>query len=167
MKPNVNIKLLVTAAGLCSVLLAGAASADYRITAFGHSSEYEALITGNVQRAKFLLGDRSLSSRDFVAANNYCVAQILAKEFSSAEEACTIALTKVESDHTLRDAEEKSAKASIYSNLAVALAMGGDIESASDALDKALSFNSRDRNAIANYDLVSEKLPANELARGF
>lgn len=61
--------------GLGLALFAGTASAEYRVTAFGYSSEYKALLSRDVASAKSILGDRSIALLDFVEANNLCVAQ--------------------------------------------------------------------------------------------
>ena len=167
MKRFINVKTILTATGLCSMLFAGTAAAEYRVTAFGYSTEYNALLSGNARTAKTILGEVALIKRDFIEANNLCVAEILARELLAAERACIVALEKVDGDRSIGIVARQSAKASIYSNLAVARAMSGDIAEASNMLETALSFNSRDRNAIANYDLMNEKLPATEIARGF
>lgn len=108
-----------------------------------------------------------MTSLDFVEANNLCVTQILAKEYSAAESACAMALEKIDYDYSLGLIAKKAARASIYSNLAVALAMNGNMPAASTALEKALALNSRDANAVANYSLVNSKSPASELAQSF
>jgi len=167
MKAICKPRALVAALGLCSVFLSGAASADYRVTAFGHSSEFEALLAGDVESAKSILGERSLARLDFVEANNLCVTQILAKEFPAAELACATALEKVESEYSMGIVTRKEAKASIYSNLAVALAMSGKIDEAEAALEQALMLNGKDRNAVANYSLLSGSQPSSELAQRF
>ncbi|MEZ5489819.1 MAG: hypothetical protein R3F50_05825 [Gammaproteobacteria bacterium] len=167
MKHIIKSRLLLATTGLCSLLLSATASADYRVTAFGYSSEYDALLSQDVASAKSILRDRSLDSLDFVKANNLCVTQILTEEFAAAEVACSAALEKVEKDLSIGVVATRDAKASIYSNLAVALAMSGNIAAASAALETALSLNSRDKNAVANYSLVSQKLPASELAQSF
>lgn len=167
MKHIINSRLLLATTGLCSLLLSATASADYRVTAFGYSSEYDALLSQDVASAKSILRDRSLDSLDFVQANNLCVTRILSEEFAAAEAACSAALEKVEKDLSIGVVATRDAKASIYSNLAVALAMSGNISAAGAALETALSLNSRDKNAVANYSLVSQKLPASELAQSF
>ena len=158
---------LITATGLCSLLLSTAASADYRVTAFGYSAEYEAMLAGDVTAASSILSDRSIARMDFVEANNLCVTEILAKNYESAETACAAALEKVTTDFSVDLIARKNAKAAILSNMAVALAQSGELAAASAALEEALALNSRDKNAVANYSLIAEKLPSADLAQSF
>lgn len=150
--------LAMAAVSLGSLLVASTASADYHVTAFGESTAYRSLLSKDAESAKEALGSKDLAKMDFIAANNLCVAQILAKELSLAIESCSLALEKVEKDMMLGMSAEKSAKASIYSNLAVARAMSGDMLGASSDLEKALEFNSSDRNASLNYNLISASM---------
>ena len=150
--------LAMAAVSLGSLLVASTASADYHVTAFGESTAYRSLLSKDAESAKEALGSKDLAKMDFIAANNLCVAQILAKELSLAIESCSLALEKVEKDMMLGMSAEKSAKASIYSNLAVARAMSGDMLGASSDLEKALEFNSSDRNAALNYNLISASM---------
>ncbi len=167
MKLFTKSRIALAAIGLGSMLVAGTASADYRVTAFGDAIAYKALIAKDVVSAKSAFYTTDLSKLDFVAANNLCVTQILAKELVSAIESCSLALEKAEIDLELSAMTEKSAKASIYSNLAVAKAMSGDLTGASIDLEKALLLNSRDRNAVSNYNLISSTLavPATDIAQ--
>lgn len=167
MKKIYRSKALVAALGFCSAVMAGTAAADYRVTAFGHASEFDALLTGDVASAKTILGDRSLTSLDFVEANNLCVTEILAKDFAAAELACASALKKVDIQYSMGVFTRKEAKASIYSNLSVALAMSGRVAEAEAALEQALLLNRHDKNAVANYSLLSSASPSSELASGF
>ena len=160
MKLFTKSRIAIAALGLGSMLAAGTASADYRVTAFGDAVAYKALIAKDVASAKSAFYTTDLTKLDFIAANNLCVTQILAKELSAAIESCSLALDKAESDLELTVSTEKSAKASIYSNLAVAKAMSGDLTGASVDLEKALLLNSRDRNAVSNYSLISSTMPA-------
>lgn len=158
-------RLVIAVVGLGSILAVGTASADYRVTAFGEALAYRALLSGNVESARSAFASKDLARMDFVAANNLCVTQILAKELDAAIDSCTVALNKLEKDLELGMSAEKSAKASIYSNLAVARAMSGDLVGASGDLEKALDLNVRDRNASRNYNLVSSMAMPAEIAR--
>lgn len=151
-------RLAVIAAGLGSMLAAGSAAAEYRVTAFGDAIAYKALISMDVDSAKSAFYTKDLTKLDFVAANNLCVTQILSKELSAAIETCSMALEKVDLDFELTSVLEKEAKASIYSNLAVAKAMSGDYTGASADLERALELNGRDRNATVNYSQISANL---------
>ena len=155
MKSFTKTRIALAALGLGSMLVAGTASADYRVTAFGDAVAYKALIAKDVASAKSAFYTADLTKLDFVAANNLCVTQILAKELMAAIESCSLALEKAEGSVDMSATTEKSAKASIYSNLAVAKAMSGDLSGASLDLEKALMLNSRDRNAVSNYNLIS------------
>jgi len=167
MKLFTKTRTILTAASLGLALFAGSASAEYRVTAFGYSSEYDALLSKDVASAKSILGDRAVAALDFIEANNLCVAQILADELGSAIASCGAALEKVESDRSISRATERAAKASIYSNLAVAKAMSGDMLGASRALETALTLNARDRNAVSNYNLIHDLPSAAEVAQRF
>lgn len=158
MKLLTKSRIAVAALGLGSMLAAGTASADYRITAFGDAIAYEALIEKDVASAKSAFYTTDLSKLDFVAANNLCVTQILSKELVAAIESCSLALEKADGALDLSATSEKSAKASIYSNLAVAKAMSGDLTGANVDLEKALLLNSRDVNAVSNYSLISSTI---------
>ncbi len=160
-------KMVTACVGLCTLFMAGAASAEYRVTAFGQSAGFKAILAGDIDSASAVLGRRDLSELDFVDANNLCVTQILSKHYEAAVATCSIALDEVESDLSIGVMTERTAKASIISNLAVALAQTGDFTAAGAALEKALSLNSQDRNALVNYDLVSARIPDTELVQGF
>ncbi|MEQ8409234.1 MAG: hypothetical protein RKH07_13260 [Gammaproteobacteria bacterium] len=155
MKFITTSRLTLAAAGLASLLLAGTASADYRVTAFGETAEYSALLSKDVESAKSIFSKREIAKLDFISANNLCVTQILAKEFSEAISSCATALEKVDAELGIGVTTEKTAKASILSNLAVAKAMNGDVSGASMDLERALLLNSRDRNAVSNFNLIS------------
>lgn len=167
MKLFTKSRIAITALGLGAMLAASTAAADYRVTAFGDAVAYKALIAKDVASAKSAFYTTDLSKLDFIAANNLCVTQILAEELSAAIESCSLALEKAERDLGLTVSAEKSAKASIYSNLAVAKAMSGDLSGASVELEKALLLNSRDRNAASNYSLISGivSAPAADIAQ--
>ncbi|GAB5499906.1 MAG: hypothetical protein PsegKO_22170 [Pseudohongiellaceae bacterium] len=151
-------RLALIAAGLGSVLAASSASAEYRVTAFGDAIAYKALISMDVESAKSAFYTKDLTKLDFVAANNLCVTQILSKELSAAIASCELALEKVETDFELTVSLEKEAKASIFSNLAVAKAMSGDLTGASADLERALMLNVRDQNAKVNIRQISANL---------
>jgi len=165
MKLFSKTRLVLSVVGLGSLLAAGTASADYRVAAFGYSSEYDAILSKDVDTAMSIFSNRSLGRLDFVESNNLCVTQILAKEFGAAVASCDAALRKVGSDKSVGIVKQRSAMASIHSNLAVAKALSGDIEGASAELEKALSLNSRDANAVANYSELQASRPASELAQ--
>lgn len=167
MKRLIKSPALIAATGICSMLLSTAEAADYRVTAFGHSAEYDAVLAGDVSAASSILSDQPIARMDFVEANNLCVTEILTENYASAETACAAALEKVSTDYSVGMISRKKAKASIYSNMAVALAKSGDIRAANAALEQALALNSRDRNALANLSLVTEKLPSSDLAQNF
>jgi|GEM_PF-396190 len=158
MKLITKSRIAIAALGLASMFAASTASADYRITAFGDAIAYRALLAKDVESAKSAFTTADMAKLDFVAVNNLCVTQILAEELPAAIESCSLALEKVEADRELGLASEKSAKASIYSNLAVAKAMSGDLSGASVDLEKALLLNGRDRNAVSNYNLISSSM---------
>ena len=167
MKLFTKSRIAIAALGLGSMLVAGTASADYRVTAFGDAVAYDALIAKDVASAKSAFYTADLTKLDFVAANNLCVTQILSKELEAAIESCSLALEKADGALEISATTEKSAKASIYSNLAVAKAMSGDLTGASVELEKALLLNSRDRNAVSNYNLISSTIdaPSAEIAQ--
>ncbi|MEX2468328.1 MAG: hypothetical protein WD396_01100 [Pseudohongiellaceae bacterium] len=165
MKLIAKSRILLSTASLSLALFAGSASAEYRVTAFGYSSEYEALLAKDVASAKSILGDRAVTRLDFIETNNLCVTQILASELESAFASCAAALEKVDSDATITQATARAAKASIYSNLAVARAISGDMMGASSDLEAALSLNSRDRNAVSNYTLIHDLATVAEVAQ--
>lgn len=165
MKLPAKSRILLTAASLGVALFAGSSSAEYRVTAFGYSDEYAALLSKDVASAKSILGDRAIAQLDFIEANNLCVAQILASELGSAVASCTAALRKVEADLSINRAGGRIAKASIYSNLAVARVMSGDVMGASGDLESALTLNARDRNAISNYVLIHDLATVAEVAQ--
>ncbi len=148
---------LIGVASLLMILGAGSASADYRITAFGDAIAYRALLTRDAEAAISALGSRNSAILKFDEINNLCVAYILDANYSAAIASCERALLKLERELKLTMNAEKSAKASIYSNMAVAKALAGDLTGASEDLQQALSFNGRDRNALENLELISAK----------
>ncbi len=169
MKFSIKSQVVFIIAGFCSLIFSANALADYRVTALGHSSEFGALLGKNVSNAKVILSDQPLVNLDFLEANNLCVTHILDKNYTAAELACSAALEKLDSisimeEVTMGTVTRRKAKSAIYSNLAVAKALNGDVTNAVAALEEALSVNPGDRNAIANYGLVSERLPESRLA---
>ncbi len=155
------IKSLATLIFSAATLLSASASfADYRVTAFGDTKAYSALIDQDVSAAQNYFASYRPTSLNFAEANNLCVTEILANDFTAAVEACELALDKIKFYPYISATSAKSAKASIYSNLAVATAMLGDFSKASSYLEVSLSFNSEDENALINYDLISANIVA-------
>lgn len=148
-----SISTLATVGGfaLASLLAANTALAEYRVTAFGHTMGYEDLIKADSDAVESTFAGKSLSGLDYSEANNLCVAQILLKDFDAAIASCEAAVTKAERAFDINVADIDSVKASIYSNMAVAKALGGKQAEASKDLELALEFNSRDKNANTNY----------------
>ena len=141
------------------------AAAEYRVTAFGDSTGFDALLQGDEEAAKAQMSVANLAELNFAEANNLCVAEILGKDFESAMSACLVSLDKIKFASDVSPMSAKSAKASIYSNLAVAKALAGDLKGASTALEVALVYKSTDSNALNNFDLVSASLMALEIAQ--
>jgi hypothetical protein len=149
---------LIAAASLSSLFAASIASAEYHVTAFGDTAGYYNLVSLDAEPVLSTLSGRL--ALDYAEANNLCVAQILAKDYSAAVASCELALEEVREAFDLTMSTEKSAKASIFSNMAVAKALAGDLEAANEDLKMALSLNGRDGNAVANFAEVSAKLPS-------
>ena len=161
MKRTLATRTAISALGFVAMLAAGtAAASEYRVTAFGNTKAYTALISQDVSKAERELSSVELTGMDFAEANNLCVTKILSKELSIAVVACEAALDKLTGEVYISAISEKSAKASIYSNLAVAEALSGNMSAANDYLDMSLSFNADDENALANYDLIATSLVA-------
>lgn len=153
-------RIILSAFGFAAMLAAGTASAEYRLTAFGDAKAYTALIAMDVNKAQSAFRNSKLAVLDFAEANNLCVMKILSKELADAVSACESSLEKLSSEVYISTTSEKSAKASIYSNLAVATALAGDFGSANRYLELSLSYNSDDENALTNYDLIATSLLA-------
>ncbi len=153
-------RIIFSAFGFAALLAAGTASAEYRLTAFGDTKAYSALIAMDVNRAQSAFRKSGLNVLDFAEANNLCVMKILSRELPDAVSACEASLEKLSSEVYISATSEKSAKASIYSNLAVATALSGNLNAASRYLELSLSYNSDDENALTNYDLIATSMVA-------
>lgn len=164
MKSITKARLLVISTGLCTLLTAGTAAAEYHVTAFGKSTGFTELMATDATTAATKLGALNTMRMDFRELNNLCVTEILLKKYDSAKTACATALEKTDLAFDLSYRAGKKAKASILSNLAVAKAKSGDTAGAKSDLEQALSFNSSDANATTNYGLISEMLIASEIA---
>lgn len=164
MKKVIGTRLLLISAGLCTLLTAGTASAEYRVTALGKATGFTELLATDASKAASKLGALSLFKMDFLEFNNLCVTEILLENYELAIATCHTALEKTESALDISFKEEKKAKAAILSNLAVAKAKSGDAVGAKLDLELALSLNSRNANAVANYGLISEITSATEIA---
>lgn len=161
MKRTIATRTIISAFGFVAMLAAGTAAADeYRVTAFGNAKAYTALISQDVSKAEMEFSKAELAGLDFAEANNLCVTKILSKELPVAVAACEAALSKLTSEVYISAMSEKAAKASIYSNLAVAEALSGNLSAASGYLEMSLSYNADDANALANYDLIATSLIA-------
>ena len=158
-------RIFSSAIGFAAMLTAGTAAADYRVTAFGDTTAFSALISMDVKSAEARFATIELAALDFKEANNLCVTEILVKDLPAAVAACETALDKIKREPYLSATTAKFAKASIYSNMAVAKAMGGDLNGASKDLETALFFNSRDDNALNNFDLISQSAIAMDVAQ--
>lgn len=153
---SIATRTIISAFGLIAMLMTGTvAAAEYRVTAFGNAKAYTALISQDAGKATTEFGRTDLASLDFAEANNLCVTRILSKELSMAISACVAALEKLTNEVYISAISEKNAKASIYSNLAVAEALSGNLSAANGYLEISLSYNSDDANALANYDLIA------------
>ena len=157
---SIKTHLILSTISMIATLGSTTAFADYRLTAFGDSLGYSALIAKDVSTATSLFEDHNVEHMDFLEINNLCVSQILDSEFDAAIESCAAALDLSETDYSVTYKSRREAKASILSNLAVAKALNGDLTGAQSNLEMALSLNSSDRNAIANIDLLAVNLVA-------
>ena len=155
---------LIGAASLVSLFAAATASAEYRVTAFAETDAYFKLIAQDAEAAMSVFEGRAPSVLDFAEANNLCVAEILAKDFTAAISTCEIALEKLEGNRKLGFTKSKSARATIYSNMAVAKALAGDLVAAAGDVEKALQANSEDLNVIANAQILAATGVSAELA---
>lgn len=148
---------LIGAASLLTLLTGVTANADYRVTAFGYTTGFQALVNMDIDSALTKLHTRA--RLDYAESNNLCVAKILAEDLGGAISDCELALQKLDRTSELRAFKKKQAMASIYSNLGVATALSGDLDTASTYLEKALELNARDRNAVSNFESVQAKQP--------
>ncbi len=159
-----KLVLALTTAG--TLLLSHNVSADYRVTAFGEATAYNALMSADAETAKSIFARKSVAKLDFTALNNLCVTQILSSEYTAAIATCKSALEDVETDLTIPSATEKAAKADILSNMAVAKVMSGDLAGAVTDIELAASLDGYDRNVSSNYELISAKRLPVEIASG-
>ncbi len=158
---SIASRSIISAFGLIAMFAAGTAAADeYRVTAFGNAKAYTALISQDASKAATEFGSIEVTSLDFAEANNLCITRILSKELPMAISACEAALEKLTNEVYISVFSEKLAKASIYSNLAVAEALSGNFSAANGYLEVSLGYNSDDANALANYDLIATSLIA-------
>ncbi len=164
MKTFSKTRVLIAAAGFLSVMAASSASAEYRVTVFGHTAGYSDLLSKDAATAASYLKKRSASKMNYLELNNLCVTEILLKEFEAAVASCGSALSKASTSYDLSVRVEKTVKASIYSNMAVAKAMSGDVISAKVDLETALSLNARDKNANSNYGVIAASAAESEIA---
>lgn len=160
MNRTIATRIFAAVIGLAAMLTAGTAAAEYRVTAFGNAKAYTALISKNLSDAEIAFSRSKLEVLDFGSSNNLCVTKILGNELDEAVGACEAALEKLSSEIYISAFSEKAAKASIYSNLAVAKALEGDLSAASTYLEISLSHNSDDENAQINYELIAASLIA-------
>lgn len=157
-------RAVLIATGFCSLVVTSSAMAEYRVTAFGKTPGFSELLSNDAASAEFKLEKLSESKMGFSEMNNLCVTRILLKEFDAAITTCSTALDKAESAYDIGALEEKKAKASILSNLAVARALNGDAPGAKSDLEAALSLNSSNSNAQGNYQLIEAKIGSAEVA---
>jgi hypothetical protein len=155
MNRTIATRIFAAVIGLAAMLTAGTAAAEYRVTAFGNAKAYTALISKNLSDAEIAFSRSKLEVLDFGSSNNLCVTKILGNELDEAVGACEAALEKLNSEIYISASSEKAAKASIYSNLAVAKALGSDLSAASTLLEISLSHNPDDENAQINYELIA------------
>ena len=84
-------------------------------------------------------------------ANNFCVSNLIAKNYSEADSACEVALKKLnEWEPSAGGRRRREAEASILSNLSVGTFLRGDISAARDYADRANNLNPYDRNLRNN-----------------
>ncbi|MFT4861515.1 MAG: hypothetical protein ACI95C_000725 [Pseudohongiellaceae bacterium] len=140
---------------LASLLAANTAMAEYRVTAFGHTTGFSELISANLEAVETTFSKKSLSGLDYSESNNLCVAQILMKDFEAAVVSCESAAVKADKSFEINARDVDSVKASIYSNMGVANALAGNDTKATQDLELALKLNARDKNAMTNYSQLS------------
>lgn len=160
MKRTASKKIVPILFGLLSTLVTTSAMAEFQLTAFGDTLGYRALVTEDISSVEAIFATRDINKLDYFELNNLCVAQILLEEFDSAISSCATALETAQYSTELTHQKMKKALASVYSNLGVAKAMSGDIAGAGFELEKALSLNKWDSNALSNYDLFNTNLLA-------
>ncbi len=132
--------------------------AEYRLTVFPEGEQYREISNGSAEMAAESFSGRRMSTLDFFALNNYCVAQIMTNDLSGAISSCEAAISKVHSNRGVSRLNARKAEASILSNLAVARAKSGDLLGARRDIDVALSTYSRDASARVNLDQISMRL---------
>lgn len=152
--------LIASTFGFLSLAASLPAVAEYRLTAFGETLGYSALVAKDAEAANEVFDSRNTYSMDFLEVNNLCLSKILIEDFPAAILNCEAALEKAESSLAFTTSAKEGALASIYSNLAVAKALSGDMESAATDLRAALELNGRDANALANSRYIASNLIA-------
>ena len=140
--------------------MSGAAQAEYRLKAFGGTLGYRAIISGDAVRAVEVFENRRTSRMDFLELNNLCVAQILNDQLEEAIISCESALQNVGRFRAVTSADKRHARASIYSNIAVAKAKNGDFDGANEAMEMARTHNGQDQSINSNRELILENLVA-------
>ena len=145
--------LPITAFYICILLAMGAsnASAQLSVTALAGAPIYEPPITGNAMDASRIRRGISVQDMTFAEANNYCVSNLLVKDYVEALRACEAALNKFDNEEArLGGRRRRESKASILSNLSVGELLSGDISAAREYADRAKSLNSGDRSLRNN-----------------
>jgi hypothetical protein len=160
MKNLSNTFTVATVLGSLAFFASTHAVAEYRVSAFSATKGFSALINDNLASAEQVFANRDIATLDYSAANNLCVTQILGGEYDAAIASCSYAIPKVRSAFKHGSLSRRNeVKAAIYSNLAVAKAMNGDLTGAQTDLGKALALNARDKNAVQNKGYITnEKL---------
>ena len=150
---SMKIALPLTALYIFLLLLMGVstASAQLSVTALPGAPVFDSLTTGGVMTASQISRGVRVQDMTVAEANNFCVSNLLAKNYGEAVSACEIALQKLsEWESPAGGRRRREAEASILSNLSVGTLLRGDISAARDYADRANSLNPNDRNLRNN-----------------
>ena len=119
------------ATALATVLCAGAAHAEYRVTAFKHAPGFEALMDGDYAAANQEAAVR-LQSTGFAVDANRCVSQLMVESLDQALKSCNRALRQVPDRSPLSLEASRANESVVLSNRGVVLAMQGNLVAAEE-----------------------------------
>lgn len=147
------------ALALASLLAAASASAGYRMTAFGGTLGFDAIMSEDYDSASELLDSRHAAFDSYARHANLCVSLLKSEDVGGAMASCQRALSVAPTEFAsslLPDTGRRTAVMThLYSNRGVVRAIAGDVFGARADFERALSLDADNANARTNLEYVS------------
>ncbi|MFK7915872.1 MAG: hypothetical protein AB8B93_18310 [Pseudomonadales bacterium] len=136
---------------LAVALLAAASSAhaQYHLSVFEKARAHDALTHSDPVAAARAFKKPAVDKMDYADINNLCVLQIIERNTLEATRNCRLALKNLR-EQSIRNRDKRKMQAVVLSNLSVALFLKGEHNEVEATLERALTLDHANKEAIHN-----------------